>query len=384
MNMRRNDMVGTQRSASISVLYICALGATITFVALLRSEIDADKLLTVCRWVGAISVCNLAVAIARRGWWKATTGYHCVFWLFHFGLISLVGLGLATPQELAPHVQRWLLTPQAPDAAIVAVLGALGLSLGAAISELRPHGGWRPHRGGAANWDPTLGLIGLAVMGLSVVAWLGTVVASGGLRLVLGSYREYLDATGAAAYLEFIWLGIGIGAVILAAAPPSRYRTLGWSFFVLFAVCGLPLGLRGEILFPAVAGIIVRSRRGQVLSGRATVLMALVVLGMIAGIRGLRQVGVRSVASAEVSFSALEALAEMGASLHPVQKVLEWEDAGDDYIRGASYWAPIDRALTYVIPGHQRIPARSASASSASPQWRKPTAISAQSASLSY
>ena len=48
-----------------------------------------------------------------------------------------------------------------------------------------------------------------------------------------------------------------------------------------------------------------------------------------------------------------DAFAEMGGSLHPVEKVVRWRAEGDPLEMGASYWAPIERGAARVLPGLQ-------------------------------
>jgi hypothetical protein len=47
----------------------------------------------------------------------------------------------------------------------------------------------------------------------------------------------------------------------------------------------------------------------------------------------------------------------MGYSLRPTAEVLRWLDEGADFMNGASYWAPVDRALVYLVPSWTRVPA---------------------------
>ena len=41
----------------------------------------------------------------------------------------------------------------------------------------------------------------------------------------------------------------------------------------------------------------------------------------------------------------------MGGSLHPVENVVRWRAEGDPLELGASYWAPLERAAAWVLPG---------------------------------
>ena len=51
-----------------------------------------------------------------------------------------------------------------------------------------------------------------------------------------------------------------------------------------------------------------------------------------------------------------DAFAEMGESLHPVEKVVRWRAEGEALEMGSSYWAPFERAAARVLPG-VRLPA---------------------------
>ncbi|MET0214202.1 MAG: O-antigen polysaccharide polymerase Wzy, partial [Vicinamibacterales bacterium] len=48
-----------------------------------------------------------------------------------------------------------------------------------------------------------------------------------------------------------------------------------------------------------------------------------------------------------------EAFAEMGASLHPVEKVVRWRAEGERLENGGTYWAPFERAAARLLPGAQ-------------------------------
>jgi hypothetical protein len=218
----------------------------------------------------------------------------------------------------------------------------------------------RPRPWQADEFDEHMGQIflrlGFTVMAVCVTTWFGLVINNSGASLLVGAYlmlRQSLEGTGAAVIL--MNYGFGFSCICLAAAPPSRLRRVGFWMFAGWALFALPLGLRGEVMFPACTAIIVASKRQVPLSGmRASVFavsLLLFALSSIAFIRSYRQAGLAGIGETELRFNPLDALAEMGGSIRPVSLVVRWRADGDDFIYGASYWAPFDRALGRIVPG---------------------------------
>jgi len=97
--------------------------------------------------------------------------------------------------------------------------------------------------------------------------------------------------------------------------------------------------------------VIALARAGKTLTPGRAIAAAATVLLLIPIVRDVRESGLRGLASAVVSVPGLNALTEMGGSLHPVEKVVRWHAEGEPYAQGASYLAPFERGAARVLPG---------------------------------
>ena len=121
------------------------------------------------------------------------------------------------------------------------------------------------------------------------------------------------------------------------------HRTGAIVAFVFFALVALPIGLRTEVMFPAVAAIVALARCGKSFSSVKAGAVAVALLLLIPLVREVRTTGVSALPQALVS-PRLDALVEMGESLRPVEQVVRWHAEGEPYQHGNSYWAPFERA----------------------------------------
>jgi oligosaccharide repeat unit polymerase len=205
-------------------------------------------------------------------------------------------------------------------------------------------------------------LVGGVMLIGSVFLWLFLVLRTGGLALFAASYQEYLAATessGASSLFSYSWLGVGVGLTFLASVDSSRWSRFSVGVFVLlFVPLALPIGLRGEVMFPIAAALAIRAKRYSVPSTFLTIAFIVLGLFLTSGIKELRQVGIAERSEATISLSAFDALAETGSSLRPVAEVVYWSDSGDSFINGSSYWAPIERLAQAILPGASSIPSQ--------------------------
>jgi hypothetical protein len=117
------------------------------------------------------------------------------------------------------------------------------------------------------------------------------------------------------------------------------------------ALVALPLGLRGEIFFPTVAAVVAAARTGRVVSRWKAVALALMLLAIIPFVREVRGTGLQGLSGLALNVGLVDPFVEMGASLHPVEKVVRWHAEGEPFEAGMSYWAPIERAAARILPG---------------------------------
>jgi hypothetical protein len=197
-------------------------------------------------------------------------------------------------------------------------------------------------------------LLGVVILITCLVAWFGSVWGVGGGGVFTGSYESFLLATSET-NLSWLYFGIGFGLVWLASTTNKQLKWVGLGAFAAWALIALPLGLRGEVLFPGVTYWVLARRSSSQKSVWKVAVLGLCLLCGISALRVIREVGVEQVSQTVLTASPTEALVELGSSLRPVSAVVTWTENGDEFMNGASYWAPFDRALVWVVPGWARV-----------------------------
>ncbi len=321
-----------------------------------RDEIAATSLTANARLTSFVAVTTVAIAVlgAPRGIWSPSSAYFITFALFHAGLIVVIAFGSA-PVDVFPSLLEWIYRPSTKTATWLVSLGMTSFSIGVWAAHLVPGRRYRKH---LHEYDINTWMAHAAaiLMATSIGGWFLIALATAGPSILVGSYDDFLLATGDGV-MPFLYFGIDLAMVFVAAAHRTRWRRLTLGIFGFWALVALPLGLRGEILFPSVTALsIVAVRRRPISSGRA-LLLAVVLLSVIAAVRQVRAVGIGAAESRELTLNPLDGAAEMGASLRPTSEVVFWEDMGESPDGGATYWAPVDRMLYYVVPGWTRLPA---------------------------
>jgi hypothetical protein len=304
-------------------------------------------------WIALGACVVVASLVVRTGLWTATGAYAVVFWCFHFGLIGVLASGLVAPMELSPWDQLWVLGPYGADAAFLALVGLAAFASGASLVSA-----WRTSRVNAANPRTDqhaahpYGTAGSVLVLTSIALWCGIVARTTGLVGFFGSYGDYLNATAEfGTLLALIWFALGGGLVLSVTGARGWLRTSALTAFGALILVALPLGLRGEIMFPTMAALVGAARCGWVMSpGRAAAFVAALLL-VIPVVREVRHTGLQGLSGMVIDLRLFDAFVELGGSLHPVEKVVRWRAEGEALEMGASYWAPIERAAARVLPG---------------------------------
>lgn len=341
---------GHRYARLIHIAYIGITGLLAIATALLVPADGADPL-RLFPWIAAASLAVIASMVWMAGVWTATGTYGLVFWCFHFGLIAVLASGYVGVEDLSVWDLSWLLGPYAADASMLALAGMLGWACGASIVFLRR--GQRPFGSHAVSSEPAhaFGPAGsLMVLG-AVATWSLIVLTTGGLGGFLVSYADYRQMTAdLGAVLGVIWLVLGCGIVLSITGRAGWLRTSAGIVFAALAVVALPIGLRGEVMFRGVAALVAAARCGRGLSTRNAIALGVGLLALIPIVREVRQTGLSGLSNAVLEPRFYEGLAEMGASLHPVEKVVRWHAEGEPFERGGTYWAPIERAAARLLP----------------------------------
>jgi hypothetical protein len=340
------------RARLILAGYALSAGALSIAAARFASEPGVDALRHF-PWIAAASVAVIGSVLGMSGLWTAAGMYSLVFWSFHFGLIALLATGYVGIDDLSVWDLSWLLGPHAAEAAVLALAATLAFAAGVAamFAYRRPS---LTHSNPSESSEPAhpLGTAGSLLVFTGIATWSVIVLATSGVRGFFDSYSEYLQATSQfGALLGVVWLALGGGLVLSVTGRPGWLRTWATVAFALLAAVVLPMGLRGEVLFRAVAALVAAARCGRVLSTGRTVALLVALVTLIPIVREVRETGLRGLPAAALEPRLYEAFAEMGASLHPVEKVVRWRAQGDPLDHGRSYWAPIERAAARLLPG---------------------------------
>jgi len=303
----------------------------------------------------AVVTLTMLIRVSPRRFWSASVMYLVVFCLFHFGLAAVFGLGLPISATTLANLSGWFYTPYTVEAIRFATIGLVSCAMGSLIAMLSvtrmPRRTTPLISSESAYFNRTCLIIGFALILLSVSGWFLIVTRAGGAGILIGSYETFLSVVGESIPLTLTYYGIYLGTTLLAAARSSPLRRAGFAIFCTWALVVLPLGLRGEVLFPGITALVIMAKRRPPFSAKVALLLGLLVLGSISALREVRQVGIQNAAATGVTASPLDALTELGGSLRPLSEAIYWKATGDQYIYGASYWAPFDRALAKIVPG---------------------------------
>jgi len=304
-------------------------------------------------WIALGSITIVALLVARSGLWSATAAYASVFWCFHFGLIAVLASGLIEPHDLSTWDQLWLLGRFGADAAVLALIGFTAFAAGASlinVSATAADSRTTPSdpNEGAHPFGPA----GSALVFAAIAFWCGAVLMTTGAGGFYGAYGDYLSAIDpAGGLMALVWLGLGGGIVMSVTGRHGWLRTSAIAAFGCMALIALPIGLRGEIMFPTIAALVAAARCGWTLSPGKACAFLIGLLIVIPSVREIRTTGLQGLPEVALELRIFDAFVEMGGSLHPVEKVVRWRAEGEALDMGSSYWAPVERAAARVLPG---------------------------------
>lgn len=327
----RSGALGRQ-ARTLSGLSMCMAGlfASSGPAALGMRGLAVSFLIT---WTGALILCSRK----EEGLTSAASIYIVVFGLFHGGLIvayAVIGqealVGSADNLWVDPFVLR---TPVE-----IVNLAMIGLALGVRFAPktrfvLDDRVGRLARRLGPAG-------TGMAFVGLILLTRL---FASGGGAFLSSGYGQVLVAVDGKSTFGYASGQLFLGLAFMVSAG-GKFRRYAFILFGLICCIALPLGLRGEVLFPALVILMIEGRRRK-LSTPVIAFSSVFVLALISLLRETRAEGISGLTNfKEFGFSPLQGLAEMGYSIYPVVVVENWMESGDKPMNGVTLIAPLIRA----------------------------------------
>jgi len=333
------------------VVFRRLVGLVVGIIALLLSTVlpevqsaTSQACVLVLAWAGCAIVCWRGAS----GVGGASTAYVAVFGVFHTGLVLAFALG-GDSALVGGGDNRWI-SSELVNPAIVAVCAAFtGLTLGTIVGALLPRTRALSIEGPVKS-PPRIDQAGgiAVVLGLILVG--KALLDGGGIGVLFSGYGQFLEAVSGDGMFGYGVVLLGMGTAFLVSSG-GRARQCGWWVMLGIAVVGLPLGMRGTILFPLTVLIVIeaKSRRLPLLPFLGLGYLA---LASISVLRQTRVDGIGGLLSGGwTDFLPLHGLAEMGYSLYPTVVVQNWMASGLEPMNGITYFAPLVRFVEGIFLG---------------------------------
>lgn len=289
----------------------------------------------------------------RERFWSVPSLTFLILALFHLGLFVTPALSGNLPDfvRTVGSSGTWFTNSTVSTAARYVTLALVAYSLGLTVCAFfRAEPNYGPnsfHQD--ERWVPlreNLGKVGLALLAISVLGWYLISVVFAGPLFFLSSYGEYLETTRTSTLLNYTYIGISFGLVMCAFIPERRSFVWAVLLFVLFAVPGLFLGMRDNVIIPLVSAAAVWAKIHRVRNGAPFLLSLFAGLYVASFVRQIRETGLGGVDSVGMSVTPFQTVEEMGFSLRVLVTTISWHEfGGEPYYRGATYWAPLARPL---------------------------------------
>lgn len=278
--------------------------------------------------------------------------YGSLFLLFHLGLLVPIALGIS-PSVLNPLDMQWVLSDAFTSASLIVTMASSALMLGylAAFNPANQRSrvdqpeAWMRYR--------SAGHIGLAVLSLGCLLWVYNVLVSG--AALSGSYVEFLDATNSTS-MPIAYVMMGLAMPTLSAGPSPTARLAGLVIFAVWSVPAFMLGLRGEVILPIAAYLVVAARRRHIPLRPWMGLAFVGGLGLGAAVRVIRQVGFGSGFDPS-TFRPFDGITELGYSIRPLVVASDLHERYlEPYVGIDTYLAPFRRFIVGRLLGGDVIP----------------------------
>jgi len=306
--------------------------------------------------------CGLAVIglivygryVLHLPWISASIVYLMMFWMLHYGLAFTAVLVPDVLMNFTDWDVLWLYWPNVRIAMILGLIGAAGFVFSVGLMS-----GGRPTAQQVVTarnaHDSILYRVGWLVM---LVGLGGTAIAmsmNGGLGVFA---LEYLEVRATVVRPLQTWVDTShLGCFLAICGAGGRRWVMPLVVWSPLGFAMMLLGMRQEAMIPLVSFAIALTYRGIRFHPGLLAAAVLASLMVIPAVRMLRSVGFENRSSVNwTEVSPLEAVTELGVTLRAVKAYVDWIEQGDEYLLGASYWAPFDRQLLVrVVPDREQI-----------------------------
>jgi oligosaccharide repeat unit polymerase len=330
-----------------------------SLLILLREELERNLQLA------AIAACSVAIAsvwaLSRahpRRWISLGSAYAALFALFHMSL--LFPLMINKPiQPLDPLDTSWIETPGFKSAVVLVAIAQAVFSLGYLVNSRVKGRNASPQLPidvssdeGFATDGP--GVVGPVLLTLGILLWMYSVISTG--AAVIGASKlDFLEHTKNTNIAD-AYLLMGFGMAVAASSHSITWRHRALLCFGVWAVPAFVLGLRGEVIIPFAAYLIVAARRRTIRLRPWVFAAAIGALAAGSAVRVLRQFGAGATAFDISSFNPFDGLAELGGSIQPLVVVVNYHQSGEPFIGLDTYLAPFRRVFIGRILGGETLP----------------------------
>jgi hypothetical protein len=332
-------------------IWIILINCTVVFSIYFNVFEAPRPSLEVFTTINLLIIATIMAFTLPKGIWSICFIFFISFSMFHGGLMLASSVNGITDEDTLYQISRWYYSVETDNAIHLFNLGMIGFSLGAVLfSKVAPIA---EDSEVSDVFKKRIYNLGGFLLIFMVSLFFGVGFGTG----AIGSYGAYLATLDAIPLLgtifAYIYLFIGLSLVFISVAYRKGF---GYLYFIIFAVWAgfaFKLGLRGEVMFPGTVAGCILGRRGAPVNGFTLLIMTVCFLILTGIVKNARISGDYSAVD---SVNPLNAVAEMGASLRPVQEVIKWRKNGDQLLWGGSYWAPVERQLAHFVPGLHRKP----------------------------
>lgn len=293
----------------------------------------------------------------RERYWSVPSLTFLVLSLFHLGLLASIAVtgespGLVRSGEIN---SSWFFSEVTSIAVTFVVLGLIAYSAGLTLAVTF----WGQRANVLESRVDTerelqirerFSRFGFWLLTFSIVAWFGISFLVAGPGFFLMTYMEFLNASKSAGLLNYTYLGISYGLMLVAFSIKRKRLMAGALVFAVFSIAALLLGMRDNVLTPAVCAVAIWASIHRFNRFLPFVFLLVGALAGISGIRVFRQFGLGGASDAAFDVTPLAAIEEMGFSLRVVFTTVTWHEIWDEpYSYGITYVSSIVRRFESLL-----------------------------------